>query len=49
MMAPYLEMEVIRQLASSRTTQSREILVENSEVPSFRNLRKSLNKLKAAG
>jgi len=49
MMAPYLDMEVIHQVASSRTAQSRESLIENSAVPSFRNLRKSLNKLKATG
>ena len=47
MMAPYLDMEIIRQVASSRTAQSRESLIEHCEVPSFRNLRKSLSKLKA--
>ena len=49
MMAPYLDMEIIRKLASSRSAQSREKLIKQSEVPSFRNLRKSLQKLKAAG
>jgi LysR family cys regulon transcriptional activator len=49
MMAPYLDMETIRKLASSRTAQSREKMIEKSEVPSFQSLRKSLGKLKAAG
>jgi hypothetical protein len=49
MMAPYLDMEVIRKVASSRAAQSRENTIENSAVPSFRNLKKSLNNLKAAG
>ena len=49
MMAPYLDMEIIRQVASARTVQNRESLIENFEVPNFRNLRKSLSKLKAAG
>ena len=49
MVAPYLEMETIRQIASSRTLQDRERLLEQAAVPSFRDMRNSLNELKVVG
>jgi LysR family cys regulon transcriptional activator len=49
MVAPYLEMETIRQLAGSRTLQDREKLLEKIEVPSFRDMRNSLSQLKVVG
>ncbi len=47
--APYLEMEAIRRIASSRTLQDREKLLAKSEVPCFRDMRNSLIKLKVVG
>ena len=49
MVAPYLEMDVIRQLAASRTTAEREALLESARVPNFRDLRKSASGLKVVG
>jgi hypothetical protein len=49
MVAPYLDMEAIRQMASSRTLQDREKLLEEIEIPSFRDMCNSLNKLKVVG
>lgn len=49
LMAPYLDMETIRQIVASKTAQGRERLIENATVPSFTELKKNLDKLKAAG
>jgi LysR family cys regulon transcriptional activator len=49
MVAPYLEMETIRQLAALRTVGEREQLLRQAEIPSFRDLRNSLKALKAVG
>ncbi len=49
MVAPYLEMETIEQVVRSRTVEERELLLQQAEVPSFRDMRKSLNELKVAG
>ena len=46
MMAPYLDMETIRQIVGSKTSQGRDRLVENSIVPSFAELKKKLKKLR---
>jgi LysR family cys regulon transcriptional activator len=43
MMAPYLEPQTIRKVIESKTPQSRKRLIEDAEVPSFRELKKSLN------
>jgi LysR family cys regulon transcriptional activator len=49
MMAPYLEMETIRQLASSRIAGDREALLQQAEIPSFRDMHNTLNELKVVG
>ena len=49
MVAPYLEMEVIRQLAASRTPAEREALLGSARVPNFRDLRNSASGLKVVG
>jgi hypothetical protein len=49
MVAPYLDMEAIREIASSRTLQDREKLLAKTEIPSFRDMRSSLNQLKIVG
>ena len=43
MMAPYLDPQTIRKVIESKTPQSRERLIEDAEVPSFRELKKSLS------
>ena len=48
MMAPYLDEETIRQVIDSKNVQSRERLIKNAEVPSFRELKKSLKQQGAA-
>ena len=48
MMASYLEPETIRQLVGSKTTQGREDLIADTRVPSFRDLRNTLDQPKAA-
>ena len=48
-MAPYLEMETIRELVGSRSAQERENLLAHAEVPNFREMRSSLNTLKVVG
>lgn len=42
MMAPYLEQEIITQLISSKNAQSRERLIGNTAIPSFKELKKNL-------
>lgn len=49
MMAPYLEMETIRQLVGSRTAQDREALLQQAEIPSFRDMHNALSELKVVG
>jgi hypothetical protein len=49
MVAPYLEMDTIRKIASSRTLQDREKLLAQAAVPSFRDLHNMLNELKVVG
>jgi len=46
MVASYLEPEVIRQIAASRSAQEREQLLNLAEVPNYRDMRKSVNELK---
>ena len=46
MMAPYLDMEVIRQIVDSKTPQDRQRLSENATVPSFSELKNNLKKLR---
>jgi hypothetical protein len=43
MMAPYLDQQTIRKVIESKTPQSRERLIEDAQVPSFRELKKSLS------
>ena len=47
MVAPYLDMEDIRKIADTRTLQDREKLLSKTEIPSFKELRNSLQQLKA--
>ena len=49
MFAPYLEMETIKEVAGSRSAQERENLLDQAEVPNFREMRSSLNTLKVVG
>lgn len=49
MFAPYLEMETIREVVGSRSAQERENLLDQAEVPNFREMRSSLNTLKVVG
>lgn len=49
MLAPYLEMETIKRIARSRTTAERDILLQQAEVPYFRDIQASLNELKVSG
>lgn len=49
MMASYLDMETIRQVVAAKTSQARAHLIENSGVPSFGELKKSLQNLQAPG
>jgi len=46
MMAPYLDMETIRQIVGSKTSQAREQLIENAVVPNFAELKNKLEKLR---
>lgn len=46
LIAPYLDLEIIRQIVDSRTSVDRERLVENAVVPSFAELKSSLEKLR---
>ena len=47
--APYLEMDTIRQLVDARSAQEREQLMATAEVPYYRDMRDSLNELKVVG
>ena len=47
MVAPYLEMETIKQVITTRNGQDREKLLQQEMVPSFREMRSSLSSLKA--
>jgi LysR family cys regulon transcriptional activator len=47
MIAPYLDMETIKNIASTRSAQEREKLLGRAEVPSFREMRHSIKSLKA--
>jgi len=49
MVAPHLEMETIKQVAGSRDQHERESLLQQSEVPHYRDMYKSINDLKAVG
>ena len=49
MMVAYLEMDVIRQIATSRTAAEREKLMQSAAVPNFRDLRRSIKSLHAVG
>jgi hypothetical protein len=46
MMAPYLDMETIRRIVGSKTSQGRERLIENTVVPNFSELKNKLKKLR---
>jgi hypothetical protein len=43
MMAPYLDPQTIRKVTEAKTAQSRDRLIEDAEVPSFRDLKKNLS------
>jgi LysR family cys regulon transcriptional activator len=47
MVAPHLEMETIKQVAGTRDRHEREGLLQQSEVPNYRDMYKSINDLKA--
>jgi len=49
MVAPYLDLDIIRQMVRSRTQQDREKLLAKTEIPSFRDMRNSLSNLKVVG
>ncbi len=49
MMASYLDMDTIRQVVDAKTAQARERLIENAEVPSYRELKSSLRNVQAKG
>ena len=49
MVSPHVDMETIKQVAVSRTVQEREKLLQQTEVPSFRDMRNTLSELKVAG
>ena len=49
MVAPYLEMDTIRQLVDARNAQEREKLLGSAEVPFYRDMRDSLSELKVVG
>ena len=49
MLAPYLEMETIKRIARSRTIAERDSLLQQAEVPYFRDIQDSLNELKVVG
>jgi LysR family cys regulon transcriptional activator len=49
MLAPYLEMATIKRIASSRTAAERDNLLQQAEVPYFRDIQASLNELKMVG
>ena len=49
MLTPYLDMDVIRQIAGSRTVQEREKLLHSAKVPNFRDMRSSISALKVVG
>ncbi len=49
MVVPYLEMDVIRQIATSRTASEREKLLQSAKVPNFRDMRRSIDSLQAVG
>lgn len=49
MVAPHLEMETIKLVARSRDLHERESLLQQSEVPNYRDMYKSINELKAVG
>ena len=49
MMAPYLDEETIRQVIDSKSAKSRERLIKNADVPSFRELKKNLKQQPSAG
>jgi len=49
MIAPYLDMDSIRQLTRIRSRQERENIFQQAKIPSFRDLRDSINSLQAVG
>lgn len=49
MVAPHIEMETIKKVVAARDAAQREALLQEAEVPSFRDLRNSLQALKVAG
>ncbi len=49
LMAPYLDIETIREVVSSKSAQASERLIENSEVPGFSELKQYLKKLDTDG
>ena len=49
MVVPYLEKDLIRQIAASRSAAEREQLVQTAQVPNFRDMRQSIKSLKAVG
>lgn len=49
MFAPYLDMETIRTLVGSRHATEREKLLKQAEIPSFREMRESMQSLKVVG
>ena len=47
MMAPYLDQDTIHQLVDSKTAEDRERLIEDAAIPSFKELKESLQQLSA--